>query len=136
MEARKIACGYKKEKIIIGINGHISCGVGILQDQFSQKATFDSRYCKRWYKDYFAHLPAKELTTYTIENDSINKGNVMSPKAKEFTCQFFDAKNFNAEMEKFSHLCNGTLCSTDYYHMMKPYHMKSLLIGMKKFLVF
>lgn len=132
-EGKKIAIEYNKKKIVVGINGHISCGVGIQLDNFKSNTTFDSRYSKPWYQDYFKNCNGLTATTYIDGNDLIDRFSRI-PLSSDFEYRYLDLKKFDEEMTLLSDLCNQTLSSTSYYYLMEPYHMKEMLIGLKFFL--
>ena len=127
-EARRIGV----PEIIVGLNGHISCGVGILTEGFN-KISFDSNYNKPYYADYFTGLQRKEMcTTYRgLVAESIMKLHV---PVTGLTVRTIDLKYYEEEMELFRSLCDRTLGTTNLYFPTEKRHFYELTKDMKAFL--
>ena len=122
------------KKLFVGVNAHISYGVGILDDSFSEKISFDSLYCKPWIKDVFAGYEYKTLTTY--RTDDIKDGMTKIPDygGGEITVRKMDMRKFKEELLLLNALCNQTLDSTDMFEKTGSGHMFELIGGMKPLL--
>lgn len=119
-------------EIIVGLNGHISCGVGILTEGF-HKISFDSNYNKPYYADYFAGMDRKEeCTTYRgLVAESMKMLRVPNTK---ITVRPIDLKHYEEEMELFRSLCDRTLGTTHLYFPTDKRHFYELTKDMKAFL--
>jgi hypothetical protein len=71
--ARELACERGRARIVIGLNGHLACGVGIQAEGLAEKAGFDSLWNPPWYADYFERrgLESRELVSWASETASL-----------------------------------------------------------------
>lgn len=125
------------KKIVIGLNGHVSYGVGILMDNFDKPIPFDSLYHKSYYVDYFDKYKFKKLTltTYFYYTNQIKfNERILEKVNKEFTFRYLDKKNFKNEMILFGNLCNQTLKETPLYFPREGICMYELLKDLGPFL--
>lgn len=136
--AKKVASSLNLKKIAVGLNGHLSYGVGILQDCFDKKITFDSPYNHSYYPAYFEHLESESLTTYKIDiklaSERLQKFNTVVKKNREITFRYLDKKKYEEDLKIFNRLCNITLADTSYYYPVNDVHMYELMSGMKHLL--
>jgi len=131
-EARKEAIRLGVERIIVGLNGHISYGVGILVEGF-QKATFDSLYNKPYYKGYFSCLAEHEsLTAYRGAIADVQK--YFSSRDGGITVRRANFGQFRKEMELFRNLCDRTIGTTHLYFPTEESHFYELMKDMLPFL--
>lgn len=125
------------KKIVVGLNGHVSYGVGLLESHFDHRITFDSNYNPEYYHDYFRslHLNKKTLHTYyfKIQDPEINK-NILNRVYRDITYRTLDMKSFKNEMLIFGDLCNKALKGTYLYFEREPFAMFQMIKQMKFFL--
>ncbi len=119
--------------VIVGLNGHISCGVGILTDGFQYKNSFDSLYNKSYYKDYFGGLPTEGLSTYKC---ALSDAEQHLPKriSKKITVRKCSLKNYESEMALMRELCEKTIANTNLYFQTDEGHFYELTRDLKPFL--
>lgn len=138
--ARAEARSRGLQRIVVGLNAHLSIGVGILVDGF-QRASFDSTWNKPGYGDYFSGLERQGLTSYfgsvpvVVERmapasrgprpDAVGRGLAVRP---------IDRRNWDRELETFRTLCDATLGKTPFYAPTRPGHFADLLGDLKPFL--
>lgn len=105
-------------KILAGINGHSSYGVGFLLNRYDTPNPFDGGYGQPYYPAYFDRqgFRAHTFSTYFMYLDSFN------PAAKtlgriyaEFTFREINLKNLRREMEILGDLFNRTLADTPFF---------------------
>lgn len=132
LEAKKQAIQLGLSKIVIGLNGHISYGVGILSRGFDFKNSFDSLYNKSYYKDYFQDYPKQTLSTYYHEKVS-SESALIQPR-EGITIRYANMKNFKAEMELMWELCEKTISKTFLYFPTQKEHFYELIKDLKPFL--
>lgn len=121
-------CG--KSKIIIGLNGHVSYGVGMLYETIYPN-TFDSLYNKLYYHDYFKSYPHTALYAYKGDLNTIPR----LPNVKtKLTVRPCNLKNFAKEMEVFRLLCDQTLGEHAYYKPTQEQHFHELMKDLRLFL--
>ncbi len=119
--------------VIVGLNGHISLGVGILTEGFHWKNSFDSLYNKSDYQAYFSDCPAHGLSTYkcalddVIRQVSFREGNGIKVR----TCSL---KYFEDEMRLMRELCEKTIAQTYLYFPTDEGHFYELTRDLRPFL--
>ncbi len=131
-EAQKQAKKWGLSKIVIGLNGHISYGVGILTRGFDFKNSFDSLYNKSYYKDYFQGYSTQTLSTYYHEK-APSEVALIQPR-KGIKIRYANMKNFKAEMELMWGLCEQTISKTFLYFPTQKEHFYELIKDLKPFL--
>lgn len=118
-------------KIIIGLNGHLSYGVGLSTDMHSPN-TFDSTYSKLYYNKYFENYTKHELIAFS------NTPSAVLPDLPNRDCGIrirnIDLNRFEEEMEIFREICNDTIGTTFLYSEAKKGHFYDLLKPMLFFL--
>jgi len=132
-EAKKMAKEKKLEKIIVGLNGHLSYGVGILEEGFDKQMSFDSIYNKPYYKDYFLpYISNKErLCTYRAKVDEIaNKLNNFTSNENIWIREADFKKDYDFEMELFRILSNQSLGNTYLYTEADYFHFEQQIKGL------
>lgn len=117
-EAKKIAQEMGLPKIIIGLNGHLTYGVGFLTDNFDVPNSYDGIYTQDYYIDYFRKYALKEygLTTYYMLVDKFNyEQKLLKRIYKNFSFRTINLKDFKKEMKILGDLFNKTLGDTQFY---------------------
>ncbi len=125
------------DKYVIGLNGHVSYGVGLLSNEVASPISFDSLYTLPYYVDYFNQQNFIEhtLTTYTFRLCDINFNNRIIEKIeKTYTYRTMNMKHFKKEMDIFNTLCNRCFCDTPFYFDRSGKSMFELVNEMKFFL--
>lgn len=136
-EAILEAKAYDLKRIVIGLNGHVSYGVGLLCDHFDLPICFDSLYNKDYYLKYFEkdQFIKHPLTTYHFEMNSVKfPSAILSRINRDYSFRYLDMKNFKEEMLLFGSLCNQTLKDTFLYFPRPPIAMYELMKDLKPFL--
>ena len=136
-DAQKKARDLNVEKIIIGMNGHVSYGVGFLTRKMDEKISFDSRYNKLYYKDYFDKYSFEEhtLSTYSFDLNSITqKIKSLCPTLGNTDFRIMDMRNFKNELLLLGDLCNLSLHDTFLYFDRPPSSIYELMSPLKPFL--
>lgn len=129
---------YDKEKTIIGVNGQISYGLGILTDKYNRKFEFNSNYNKYYYTMEMDKIFPIIKRAFSYEYDVNNSikffdKNLLDANYKKFNFRFFNKENFKDEMLIFGKLCHETLKNTPYYSKKTPYEMYELMKQTKPF---
>jgi hypothetical protein len=118
-------------QIIAGLHGHLSYGVGILSHGF-YKNTFDSRYNKDYYQEYFNRGWSREtLTAYRANLKDIRK--IPRPRT-HLLVRKINLSRFEREMETFRVLCDRTLGETGFYAPTEQGHFYELIKDLRFFL--
>ena len=99
------ACAEAKRhgvgRIVVGLNGHVSYGVGLMTSGYGRATSFDTLYNKPYYADYFAlrGLERHTLSTYTFDPRHIDRRYGPLDRAyREFTYRPMVPSRFRQEM--------------------------------------
>lgn len=118
-------------KIIVGLNGHLSYGVGLSLDM-QKPNTFDSTYTKTYYPNYFSDGKEHKLVAFRNKIDLLRNKLVHRPS--KITVRPVDFKNFKEEMQLFKQVCDQTIGTTFLYSPTQDGHFEELIGEMKYFL--
>ena len=129
--AKSFAKRLGLSRIIIGLNGHLSYGVGLSVDMNSPN-TFDSSYTKLYYLKYFEKYQRHELVAFS--NNPAAVFETLTEKRSNVTIRKIDFNNFEEEMEKFRIICNETIGTTFLFSETDSGHFYDLLKPMLFFL--
>jgi hypothetical protein len=136
-EARRECRRLGLERIVIGLNGHVSYGVGFLADSFDEPVSFDCLYSAPWYPGYFekAGFDKAGLTTYAFRMENI-KFDPLTIARLERTIEFrnMDMRKFKEEILLMGRLCNECLKETRWYFDRDPVALYQLIGGMRPML--
>ena len=119
------------KKIYVGLNGHLSYGVGLSVDM-SCPNTFDSTYTKLYYNQYFDKYKTHDLVAFSNTPQEIFPS--LLCKETEVVIRPINFKNFNEEMERFRVVCDETIGTTFLYSRTDKGHFRDLLESMTFFL--
>ncbi len=127
---------YKKKKVIIGINGQISYGLGILTDKYNRNFEFNSNYNLPYYtKEMDKVFPIiKKAFSYNYKASnslSLFDNTLIDKIYNNFEFRYLNMKHFKKEMLIFGELCHKSLKNTPYYSEKTPYEMYELMKQMK-----
>lgn len=130
--ARKLLHKYNKEKLIVGINGQISYGLGILTADYNRNFEFNANYNPAYYTGMLDNIFPIIKRAFSYDYDVYNSvkffnKDLLEKNYKEFTFRYFDKKHFKRDMLIFGSLCDKALCSTPYYSKKTPYDMYELM---------
>lgn len=109
------------KRLVVGLNGHVNYGLGLLNSHFEDKNSFSSSANPKYYNEYFESLSMEKiyLNTYKLNDmDSkvkryqafINKVN------KNYTFCYFDKKNFDYYSKLYTDLNNACFVNHRYYY--------------------
>ena len=134
--SRKLMKEYKKKKVVVGINGQISYGLGILVDKYNRKFEFNSNYNLPYYtKEMDKVFPViKRAFSYNYKATnslSLFDNSLLDNIYNNFEFRFFDMKHFKKDMLLFGELCHKSLKNTPYYSKKTPYEMYELMKQLK-----
>ncbi len=123
--------------VVIGLNGHVSYGVGILQDHFDDPISFDSLYTPAYYPAYFAGKASRTrtLTTYIFDLTRMPiPPRILERIRTQFTFRTLEMRRFREEMLLFGDLCNRCLRQTPLYFDRDPQCLYELIADLRPFL--
>lgn len=131
LEARRECQKRGLERVIIGLNGHVAYGVGLLTDAFDTPISFDSLYSASYYPHYFRELTKQTLTVFRFEMAALRFPGVAETNV---TYRTIDTNHFREDMLLFGDLCNRTLRSTCLYFERDPVFLYELMRALRPFL--
>ena len=123
---------YSKEKVVIGINGQISYGLGILTNKFNRSFEFNSNYNKDYYTKEMDKVFKIIKKVYSYKYDakkslSLLNSDMLNKIYDEFDFRFINRRKFKKEMIIFGKLCHDSLKTTPYYSSKTPFEMYELM---------
>lgn len=108
------------KKIVIGLNAHISVGVGMLNFKFGEGSiAFDSIYSKLYYPGYFRKngLTESTLSSYKGNTDDVlNLINNRSIEYEDIQLRPMNKRNFQNEIEMMTKISNDALKGTELFY--------------------
>lgn len=118
-------------RIIVGLYGHLSYGVGLTVD-INKPNTFDSIYTKKYYVDYFKEYNKHELCAFSSQLDRLYP--YMIEKKSNIFIRPINLNDFKNEMKLFRDICDKTIGNTFLYSKTDEIHFYELIKDMKFFL--
>lgn len=119
------------KRVIIGLNGHLSYGVG-LSEHMERPNTFDSTYSKPYYCEYFADYAQHTLFAFSGNPSAVLKN--LPERKCSLTIRKMDFRRFEEEAEVFRKICNQTIGKTFLFSQTDEKHFYDLLKPMTFFL--
>ena len=134
--SKKKLLKYKKKKVIIGINGQISYGLGILTGNYNRKFEFNSNYNPDYYtKEMDKVFPIiKKAYSYKYNaKNSLSKfdDKLLDNAYSNYEFRYFNMHKFKKDMLIFGTLCHKSLKNTPYYSKKTPLEMYELMKQLK-----
>lgn len=115
-EGKKLAAEHGRKKIVIGLDGHINYGVGLLASHFDQAPCFGFPYTPDYYLDYFQGLTEYSFTSFVTEISSFHlegEGRIIHRLNRHgYSFRIADFQHFQRELEIYTDLNNA--CFQDH----------------------
>lgn len=140
IEEAKIICHNEgAKKIVIGINGHVNYGVGILSDNFDKIVSFGANYGCKYYDDYFVkHNPIiHNLNSYTWDMNTFNmdrEKKILERVNRKYQFRQVDLHNMKKEIEIFTEINNKSFEKDLFYAHREPQEDYDLFKDLSYFL--
>lgn len=134
--AQELMMRYDKTMTVVGVNGQISYGLGILTKDYNQEFEFNSNYNKPYYTEEMDKVFPMIKRAFSYKYDVKNSLNFFLPSLLEenyhdYQFRLFDKKRFKQDMLIFGKLCHESLTSTPYYSEKTPEEMYELMKKVK-----
>lgn len=134
--SKKLMKKYKKDKVVVGINGQISYGLGILTGNYNRKFEFNSNYNLPYYTKemdkVFPIIKRAFSYNYKATNSlSLFDNKLLDNIYSNFEFRYFNMRRFKKDMLIFGELCHKSLKNTPYYSKKTPYEMYELMKQLK-----
>lgn len=108
----------KVKKVVVGLNGHLNYGAGILLNCFDQAPLFGLPYNPHYYADYFKDLKSRKMFTFKFSLD-VYKNWAQSyssdRKLKGLSLRFMDKRNIEKESKIYTSLNNQAFTKHPYW---------------------
>jgi len=105
-------------KVVVGLNGHLNYGAGILLNRFDEAPLFGLPYNPGYYAAYFNGLRCRKMFTYrfSMENYAAWAQAYQEPRAlKGLTERFMDKRMIKRESAIYTHLNNEAFVNHPYW---------------------
>lgn len=127
---------YNKQKTVVGINGQISYGLGILTQGYNQNFEFNSNYNRDYYtKEMDKIFPiVKRAFSYRYDVNNSMKffdKRLLEKNYNDYQFRLFDMKHFKRDMLIFGELCHESLKQTPHYSEKTAFEMYELMKKMR-----
>lgn len=134
--SKKVIKEFGKKKVVVGINGQISYGLGVLTNNYNRNFEFNSNYNLDYYaQEMDAAFPImKRAFSYNYvatHSLSMFDNDMLKQVYDNFQFRYFNVREFKKEMLLFGELCHQSLKKTPYYSEKTPYEMYELMKQMK-----
>ena len=120
-KAIEIGKKHNCKKVVVGLNGHVNYGLGLLNSNYDIINSFSASANPKFYNNYFValkFLPVK-MNTYIINNvdDRLKKYSAILNKVnKSYQFKKFNKKEFNYYSKIYTDLNNKTFNKHRYYY--------------------
>ena len=136
---KKLLNEFNLSKIVVGINGQVSYGLGILVHSYNTNFEFNANYNPDYYVKELDEVFEIKKRAFSYEYDAKKTLGAFNQEMlnyiyDNFRFRYLDKKRFKKEMIIFGELCSRTLNQTPYYSKKTPYEMYELMKKMKMLL--
>ena len=130
--SKKLLKQFDKKKVIVGVNGQVSYGLGFLTNEYNRDFEFNSNYNLDYYTkemdEVFPIIKKAFSYNYKATNSlSFFDQNILDNVYSNYEFRYFDMKHFKRDMLIFGNLCHKSLKGTPYYSKKTPYEMYELM---------
>ena len=135
-EGRIIAQKYGLNKIVIGINGHISYGLGILVGK-NRNFEFNANYNPSYYTEELDKLNFITKKAYSYKyslETAVFRQDILDNIYNKYSFRTMDKRSFKKEVLLFGELCDKVMQGTPYYSTKTKEEMYELIKQMKPIL--
>jgi GNAT superfamily N-acetyltransferase len=97
------------KKVVVGLNGHLNYGAGILLNHFEESPMFGLPYNPKYYADYFNRLQARKMLTFRFSMETYTTwahSYSSQRELKGLNVRFMDKKNIKKESAIYTELNN------------------------------
>lgn len=98
-----------RRKVVVGLNGHLNYGAGILTDNFGEPPLFGLPYNPPYYPSYFKHLRAHKMHSYRFSMEVYTEWAATYATTRRLNglhVRFMNKKNIKAESALYTLLNN------------------------------
>ena len=106
------------KKVVVGLNGHLNYGAGILLNRFDEVPLFGLPYNPDYYAPYFKRFQCRKMFTFKLNLETYISWSqqYQSPRVlKGLTLRFMDKRNIKAESAIYTWLNNQAFTQHPYW---------------------
>jgi GNAT superfamily N-acetyltransferase len=106
------------KKVIVGLNGHLNYGAGILLNRFDEAPMFGLPYNPAYYSEYFSSLQARKMLTFRFSMEAYSAwahSYSSQRELKGLSVRFMDKKNIEKESAIYTQLNNKAFIKHPYW---------------------
>ena len=106
------------KKVVVGLNGHLNYGAGILLNRFDEPPIFGLPYNPKYYSNYFSSLKSRKMMTFrfSMEAYTIWAHSYSSQRElKGLTVRFMNKNNIENESAIYTELNNKAFIKHPYW---------------------
>ena len=105
-------------KVVVGLNGHLNYGAGILLNRFDEAPLFGLPYNPEYYAGYFKDLICRKMVTFRFGMEAYHEwaNNYQSKRGLEgLSVRFMNKNNIKAESAVYTYLNNQSFKDHPYW---------------------
>ncbi len=103
-------------KLVVGLNGHLNYGAGILLNRFDEVPLFGLSYTQPYYPSYFSDMYCRQTLTYRFDLEPFRKWEPPVRDTQGITVRFMNKKRFREEIELYTYIDNTSFTNTEYWY--------------------
>ncbi len=131
-KAEKAGRRFGCKRLVIGLNGHVNYGLGLLDSHFGECNSFSSPGNPSFYPAYFRDAGLEEvgLNSYVVNSfdDRLERfSSAIERIDKNYSFRYFDKKEFDRYSEIYTDLNNKCFTQHRYYYARDPLDDKEML---------
>lgn len=120
-KAVEVGKRYHCKKLVVGLNGHLNYGLGLLNSHYDEKNSFSASANPKYYNDYFKKMNFEEVHLKTYKIDRIDDRlkvyeGIIDRLNKKYRFEYFDKKNFDYYSKIYTDLNNQCFMNHRYYY--------------------
>lgn len=120
-EARKVAKERNANRIVVGLNGHVNYGLGLLADHYNERAGFGSAYNPARYIHYFEKQASRTETLVSYLRDLKDMSfarelAILQRLERKFTFRIADFRHLKREITIYTQLNNVCFANHPLYY--------------------
>lgn len=111
--------GTAATQLVVGLNGHLNYGAGILLDRFEEPPVFGLPWSPPYYASYFASLRCRRLVSYRFDLQGFFDWHARTAPgfdARGVTVRPLDKRNLRRDVAIYTELDNGTFSRAECWH--------------------
>lgn len=105
-------------KVVVGLNGHLNYGAGILLNHFDEAPLFGLPYNPEYYAGYFKDLRCRKMVTFRFSIEAYHdwaQTYKVQRSVKGLTVRFMDKRNIKKESAIYTQLNNQSFLDHPYW---------------------